>query len=55
MFKSYPDIFNQRGTLYHQVMLKYPLARVEEFNQIVSLSDLEDHSILFDELGIILY
>ncbi|RQH16602.1 class I SAM-dependent methyltransferase [Okeania hirsuta] len=48
MFKNYKDIFNQRGTLYHQGMLKYPLARAAEFNNIIKLSDLQDNQIICD-------
>lgn len=48
MFKSYKDIFNQRGILYHQGMLKYPLARAEEFNHIIRLSDLQQELVICD-------
>jgi SAM-dependent methyltransferase len=48
MFKSYKDIFNQRGSAYHQGMLKYPLARTEEFEQITQLAEIEDGNIIFD-------
>ncbi|NES04074.1 MAG: hypothetical protein F6K22_15285 [Okeania sp. SIO2F4] len=48
MFKSYKDIFNQRGVYYHQAMVKYPLARAEEFNNIIRLSDLQNNQIICD-------
>lgn len=47
MFDDYKDIFNKRGLAYHQGMVEYPLARAEEFRQIVVLADIEDgHTIL---------
>jgi len=48
MFKTYQDIFNQRGILYHQAMVKYPLARADEFNQIIKLSELQDNLVICD-------
>jgi cyclopropane fatty-acyl-phospholipid synthase-like methyltransferase len=48
MFKSYQDIFNQRGKLYHQGMLEFPLARQEEFKHIIQLADLQDDQIVCD-------
>ena len=47
MIDDYRDIFNKRGSAYHQGMVTYPLARAEEFRQIVALADIEDgHTIL---------
>lgn len=48
MFKSYQDIFNQRGLSYHQAMLKYPQSRKDEFQNIIRLSDLQDGNLLLD-------
>jgi SAM-dependent methyltransferase len=48
MFENYKDIFNQRGHKYHQAMLQYPHARIEEFKQIIHLADLQDHQIIAD-------
>ena len=48
MFESYKDIFNQRGSAYHQGMLKYPLARYEEFKQIIQLAEIKDGNIICD-------
>jgi SAM-dependent methyltransferase len=48
MFTSYKDIFNQRSNLYHQAMVTYPLARKEEFKQILQLADLEDGHVICD-------
>lgn len=38
---NYTEIFNQRGKSYEQAMRKYPLARIQEFTNIVQLADLE--------------
>jgi SAM-dependent methyltransferase len=48
MFESYKDIFNQRGAAYHQAMMRYPLARIEEFQQIIKLAELQDGHMIFD-------
>jgi SAM-dependent methyltransferase len=48
MFENYKDIFNQRGFAYHEGMLKYPLARVEEFKQVIQLAEMEDGNIILD-------
>jgi SAM-dependent methyltransferase len=48
MFESYKDIFNQRGTAYHQGMLKYPLARTEEFQQIIQLAEIANGHVILD-------
>ena len=48
MFKEYQDIFDRRGGMYHQAMMKYPLARQQEFEQVIQLSDLQDDQIICD-------
>lgn len=40
MFETYSDIFDQRGKLYHQAMMDYPLARQAEFKTVLSELDL---------------
>ncbi|NES78477.1 MULTISPECIES: class I SAM-dependent methyltransferase [unclassified Okeania] len=48
MFDSYKDIFNQRGLSYHQAMMTYPLARAEEFNQVLKLAKIKDDNVICD-------
>ena len=48
MFKSYPEIFNQRGNLYHQGMQKYPLARQQEFHHILRLAEIQAGDVICD-------
>lgn len=48
MFKSYQDIFNQRGQQYHQAMLRYPLARQAEFKLILDHAEIAEGAVLLD-------
>jgi cyclopropane fatty-acyl-phospholipid synthase-like methyltransferase len=48
MFDTYKDIFERRGLLYHQAMVKYPLARAAEFNNILQLAKIEDGNTICD-------
>lgn len=48
MFETYTDIFNQRGKLYHQAMMDYPLARQSEFETLLDLLDLSPGLVLCD-------
>ncbi len=48
MFYTYPEIFNQRGKMYHQAMLKYPWARKSEFDYAIQFAKLEAGQILCD-------
>lgn len=48
MFKSYQEIFNQRGYQYHQGMMKYPLARQQEFNYILDLTEIKEGLVIGD-------
>ena len=40
MFDTYQNVFNQRGQLYHQAMMKYPLARQAEFDLAIQWAKL---------------
>ncbi len=48
MFDTYQEVFNQRGGMYHQAMLKYPLARKSEFDHAIRLAKLEADQLLCD-------
>ncbi|MEM6423868.1 MAG: class I SAM-dependent methyltransferase [Cyanobacteria bacterium P01_H01_bin.119] len=48
MFDTYTDIFNQRGQLYHQAMVEYPLARQAEFETAIALLKLSPHLTICD-------
>lgn len=48
MFETYTDIFNERGKLYHQAMMEYPLARQKEFELVVDMLDLSPGLVLCD-------
>ncbi len=48
MFDTYSDIFNQRGKLYHQAMVDWPLARQAEFETVLSFLDLSPGQTLCD-------
>lgn len=48
MFENYKDIFNQRGKYYHQAMLEFPLARAEEFQNIINLAQITSGNIICD-------
>lgn len=48
MFNSYQNIFEKRGHLYHKAMTLYPLARMDEFNQIIQLADIKEGDIVYD-------
>ena len=48
MYKDYRDIFNQRGVLYHQAMMRYPQARRHEFEAAIATADLQHGHILCD-------
>lgn len=48
MFDQYSSIFDKRGQSYHQAMLEQPQARIEEFNNIIKLADLEPKLKVFD-------
>jgi SAM-dependent methyltransferase len=48
LFSSYKDIFDQRGASYHQAMLRYPDARKNEFDNILSLARPKPGEILVD-------
>ena len=48
MFKSYADIFDQRGKDYHQAMARFPVARAQEFEKIIGLADLHSGQCICD-------
>jgi SAM-dependent methyltransferase len=48
MFKTYKDIFNQRGLYYHQAMVEYPYAREEEFYHTINLAEIKEGNIVCD-------
>ena len=48
MYKTYQDIFNIRGLSYHKAMQNYPLARQDEFKNIIELSDFKDDNLILD-------
>lgn len=48
MFKNYQDIFDERGNNYHRAMIEYPLARKEEFDHVVELSEINDGQVICD-------
>lgn len=48
MFDNYKDIFNARGAAYHQGMLEFPQARVEEFDAILKHAKPRDGEVLCD-------
>jgi SAM-dependent methyltransferase len=48
MFKTYREIFEQRGTDYHRAMQQFPLARAQEFRAIIQMADISAGHIVFD-------
>ena len=48
MFDAYSDIFEQRGNLYHQAMLRYPRAREQEFQHTVRVAGVEQNHLVCD-------
>ena len=41
MFKSYTDIYDRRGAVYHEAMQRWPLARAHEFETLVVTASIE--------------
>lgn len=48
MFENYTQIFQRRGADYHQAMHRFPMARAQEFEQVLNLADLRDNFIVGD-------
>jgi SAM-dependent methyltransferase len=48
MFPSYKDIFDVRGAAYHQAMMGYPQARLQEFQQMIDFAEITDGQLICD-------
>ena len=48
MFRSYDDIFEQRGLQYHRAMRSQPHARQAEFETLLAIADLHPHLTIAD-------
>jgi len=48
MFDSYSEIFAKRGHAYHEAMVRYPRARVQEFDEILKLADIRGGQVVCD-------
>jgi len=42
MFDHYSKIFDTRGALYHEAMCQQPIARIEEFSQVINRCDIHN-------------
>lgn len=48
MFDTYSEIFNARGTSYHQAMKLFPLARRQEFKTIAKMAQINTGHLVID-------
>lgn len=48
MYKTYQDIFSERGQLYHSAMLDVPNARNQEFQAIIEMAELSENQLILD-------
>jgi SAM-dependent methyltransferase len=48
MFDTYQDVFDERGTAYHQAMQRYPSARKQEFELILEMADPRPGQVICD-------